>query len=302
MIIYAYTFPAYVSHSEAQYKNRIKVGQTTRDATIRIDEQDTTAVSERPIILRTWDVQTAVTGDVDDKVREILIRKHGCINARTDKQREWIIFPHQHNEDNLDLIETAISELGVVEETKAFIKVELRPEQQAPVDETDTKTHGWWSAACGLGKTFTELAIHEKYLPAKNEVNLVISSGIDLVEQICDEFMSHTVAGLKRYAWTPVLVHSKADSEVNGIKPTTDASVIAAAIKATKKPVCVFVTYDSVREAISGIEKAGCTVNVKIMDEAHRAVTIGQTKFSWAARVIGKREYAFTATPRFIKG
>lgn len=303
-IIYAYTFKAYQTHSDVNYKNRVKIGETNRDAVVRIDEQDTTAVSEPPIILGQWTVETDIEHDLDDMIREDLVDNYGFKVARLDKQREWVIFPE--GADVVDCVARAIDGLDNVEEIVSFRQIKLHEEQQAILDETDTISKGTVVAACGVGKTFIELGIHEKFLPSNKEVNVVISSGIDLVEQVVGEFVNHTVVGLERGSWKPVIVHSgrfdKNDRKTDGFIRSTDADEIAAAIKSSKKPVCIFTTYDSVKEMAAGIEKAGRRVNVKIMDEAHRAVTFGQTKFSWAARLLGKREYALTATPRFIKG
>lgn len=302
-IIYAYTFEVNQTHPDINYRNRVKIGETNRDAVIRIDEQDTTAVSEPPVILGQWVVETDIEQDLDDLIRERLVDNYGFKIARLDKQREWVIFPE--GADVNEMIELAINDLENVEEVVAFRQIELHEEQQAILDETDTITKGTVVAACGVGKTFIELGIHEKFLPGENEVNVVISSGIDLVEQVVGEFTNNTVLGLERHSWKPVVVHSgrfdKNDRKTDGFIRTTDADEIARAIKSAKKPVCLFTTYDSVREMAAGIEKAGFKVNVKIMDEAHRAVTFGQTKFSWAARLLGKREYALTATPRYIK-
>lgn len=305
-IIYAYTFNAYQTHVDINYKNRVKIGETSRDAIIRIDEQDTTAVSEPPIMLGQWVVETTVEDGLDNLLRDYLVTNHGFKVARTDKQREWVIFPE--GIDVIDCIETAIDRLDSIDEViTEFKQITLRDEGVAILAETDTIAKGTIVAACGVGKTYIELAIHEKFLPQpqKREVNVVISSGIDLVEQVVSEFTNATVYGLSKRAWYPIVVHSgrfdKADRKNDGFLRTTDSDQIAAAIKKAKKPVCLFTTYDSVREMAAGIEKAGYVVNVKIMDEAHRAVTYGQTKFSWAARLEGKREYALTATPRYIK-
>lgn len=92
--IYVYTTETYGSKRKVRGRwvtAFVKIGETTRDANVRIDEQDTTAVVEPLVRVRNsngevLEFQTYLT---DDEIREALFDK-GYFPARKDKKREWV--------------------------------------------------------------------------------------------------------------------------------------------------------------------------------------------------------------------
>lgn len=315
MIVYLYTFEGHKSHSDPLYNMRGKLGETDRAGKIgpdstysqryaralkRIKQQDNAAVSEAPVILGVWYVNSDQKENVDDSLRDILIKDHDCKVTREDKRKnEWIVFPE--GSDQNDLVDTAIQEFGngeLVDE--AMTSVDLREVQQEIVASGAGTSKSLHIAGCGTGKTFAELNVLETNVPASDEVNIIVTSGRELANQVCEEIAHHTTVGQKYNDRNIILVHSGKSNMVDK-QPTTDVDEIAASIRSSTKPVWIVSTYDSVRAAAYGIASADRTVNAKVLDEVHRATGVGSTKMTDAMRLKSKVQRAFTASYRTVK-
>jgi len=109
--IYAYTYPHYWRYPTVEGTRRtlLKVGMTTRDATVRIQEQARgTAIPEQPLVLRVY------IGDGID-LRQIERTFHALLNAadhtRSDSptatgSREWF-------ETSVEFLDTIAATLGL---------------------------------------------------------------------------------------------------------------------------------------------------------------------------------------------
>lgn len=143
--IYVYTTETY------RVKNWWKIGETTRDADIRIKEQDVTSTPEQ--LVKEFEVQ--VPSNVTDiDVHKALIKK-GFLKTRTDKHTEWFM------NVTPDVIRSTINE--IVHGSFRLLSFAPRNEQQECVD----KAVNWLSdndeflinAKMRFGKTFVSYLI-----------------------------------------------------------------------------------------------------------------------------------------------
>jgi predicted helicase len=319
MYLYAYTFKGNLTHPNPFYSNRVKLGETGRDGTVRagidiypaiksrIKEQDNAAVSESPYIVGYWEIKTGIESNVDDAIRDILISEFGAVETREDKLKtEWVVLPADTIDEKVALIENAISQYEDGELERDLPKeIILRETQNVAYDsvinELEKTDKCIVHAACAFGKTFLELALSETYVPGEREVNLVATSGIELANQLTGQFVSHSIKGLKSRNWKTLLVHS-GKSVVPGVESTTDVDKLVYELNQTSRPVQMFVVYDSVRTAAEALHKSGYKVNLKMMDEAHRTAANGSVKNTWAVRLKSKKQVALTASLRNIQG
>lgn len=318
MYLYAYTFDANLTHPNPFYRNRVKLGETGRIGTVRagmdvypaivsrIKEQDNAAVSEAPHIVGYWMVDTDIESNVDDDIRDILIRDFGAKETREDKNKtEWVVLPAETKDEKIALIESAIAKYEQGQLVRDLpTEITLRETQDEAYDKAIDELHKndkcIVHAACAFGKTFLELALNESFVPGKKEVNLVATSGIELCNQLTGQFVAHTIKGLASRSWKTLLVHS-GKSTVNGVEATTDVDTLEYELNQTNRPVQVFVVYDSVKTAAEALHKAGYKVNLKMMDEAHRTAASGSVKNTWAVRLKSNKQVALTASLRNIQ-
>lgn len=320
MLLYLYSFDGHLTHHDPKYFQRAKLGETGRGMNIkktasekqilkqvhkRIKQQDNAAVSEAAVILGYWFVDTPMESEVDAAIRDELIFKHGAVPTRDDKLKtEWLIIPRENQHERVQLVEEVIRnfEQGQLVE-REIRKITLSDVQQEIVDAAEGYVKCQHKAGCGAGKTFVELYMMEKHVPAAKQVNIIAAPGIELLNQISEEFYYNTVVGLPMNGWTPIVVHS-GKSTLPNVEATTDADEIARRIKNANpnKPIWVLAVYDSVNQAAAGIAAAGYTVHTKVIDEAHRTTGAARTKNQDILFLESDKQYAFSASQRIVRG
>jgi hypothetical protein len=165
MKMYVYTTES------ARAKSVYKIGQTTQEADIRIEQQDGTACWEQLVKLDEWD-----SGDKTDKQFHKFLKRQGYCEAREDKAREWFI------------IQGGLSQIK--EQWNSFIhgvkrenSFKMRPEQEECCNKAVGyfESHGdrfLMDAKPRFGKTFTAYQIARR-LNAKRVLILTYKPVVD---------------------------------------------------------------------------------------------------------------------------
>lgn len=314
MLIYYYTFPGYQTHPNSKYYKRGKLGETDREGKLnensseaeiytrvreRIKQQDNAAVSETAVILGYWFVDTPPgIIEVDDRIREDLITKHGAKVTRSDKRKtEWVIIPGDLEDDRVALVERAVRDYAsgcLKERTMNVITLHDVQEEivSSPEPDDNKSLH---IAGCASGKTFCELNDLETHIPGPKQVNVLCTSGIELANQIANELKYNTTTNQSFNSRKIIKVHS------GGGDATIDEKEIERRIKNANRPVWLVVVLDSVRTAARGIALAGRTVHMKVIDEVHRTAGIGNTKYRNAVLLKSDFQRGYSASYRIVR-
>lgn len=319
MLLYLYTFRAYQTHSNPFYRNRAKGGETDRKGKLsansseeeiyarvleRIKQQDNAAVSEPPIVLAYWFVETLPdVVEVDDAVREIGITRHGFKVTRDDKHKtEWVTIPGDLESERVALYEQCIREYqdGRLLE-REMKEITLRDVQEEMVNSPRPDDDKSLSiAACATGKTFAEENDLETHIPGPDQVNAICTSGIELANQISWDLAYKTTTKQSFGSREIIVVHS-GKSVLPGNEATIDVEEIARRIDNTTKPVWLVIVYNSVRTAARGIALAGRTVHLKVLDEVHRTAGIGNTIYRDAVLLKCDIQRGYSASYRIVR-
>ena len=93
--VYVYTLPHYINHPVAERPDAIstprtflKVGKSDRDINIRIKEQSSTALPERPLILRLYQ-NDDTPADLEEKIHDMLSASDHNPNDVKGAGKEW---------------------------------------------------------------------------------------------------------------------------------------------------------------------------------------------------------------------
>jgi hypothetical protein len=323
MLIYFYTFRGHQTHHDPKYFRRGKLGETDRKGELskdssqeeiyervrqRIYEQKNASVSEPPVVLGYWFVESDLEQDVDAEIRKILYTQLGATQAWDEQTRnEWVIVPCDLEDDRISLVKEAI--LIYSKGRIAESVLEQRCLYQGTQDEAFANVCSEFDAgatkclviaSCGIGKSTIEIALTEHATPTQNQVNVVFVPNIALANQILREFMSVTIHNREVDSIHSILVHSDTESVLNVI-PTTDPLEIVRQLNNTTKPVWMFAVYDSTLALAEGIWLAKRSVHLKILDEVHRTASIGETRNTLAVRLKSNYQVGFSANFKIIR-
>jgi len=312
--IYSWSKRAFKTHQLEEYRNRHKVGLTTRSVEERVSETDTTGIDEPLLTERSWPVQVPekYKAEFDGVVREECVNL-GAKIARVDKSREFIIVPGLTEYDQMALIDRGVSAaLARVNGTTSFSlnSINLKDHQQKAFDQLVQKTLGWYQMATGGGKTYTALALLE-YHRTCNMADVVLVPGIELANQLSADIAFNTVCGRGVQELHLTIVHSGNASQlddklrervVSNFGPSVDPIDISENLKRAEKSWKVLVVVnDSIETAAEALFLAGLSVNTKYIDELHRTATVGLNKNSKALYLKCVRQYGGTASQRNIR-
>jgi hypothetical protein len=156
--IYAYELIGVSTH-----KGLIKVGQTDRDAEVRIKEQVGTSLVQHKILLIESRIRNNGTCFTDGDVHKVLVRRG------IEKEQEWF-------KCSLEDVKSAIESVrtGKEYERSRHLSFSLRPEQLDAVEKTynyfkqekkdnpSRSPHFLWNAKMRFGKTFTSYQLAKK--------------------------------------------------------------------------------------------------------------------------------------------
>jgi predicted helicase len=180
----------------------------------------------------------------------------------------------------------------------------LYPHQQLILDSLRVNNKGIITSPTGSGKTFTFITDSRRFLNP-GEVTVIVAPQLLLSNQLFDEFDRHLSD--VNFMWRQVSSEGKVfQRDRTNLKfritppksPTTVVEDIREtyriAVKA-KKPLLLFVTYDSLDRIVSSL----IPVSAVYYDEAHNATksdNFNSVKFMSAH---ADHNYFFTATPRY---
>ncbi|MCY3973206.1 MAG: DEAD/DEAH box helicase family protein, partial [Candidatus Dadabacteria bacterium] len=197
-------------------------------------------------------------------------------------------------------------------------KLKPKPHQEAALKKIrghylkEEKSRGRMIMPCGSGKSLTAFWAAEAI--GARTVVLAVPSLI-LIKQGVRDWMREYVARGKTPDWLCVCsdetVGKGADSFVSsvyetGIPATTDTAEIAAFLKKRSSvPKVVFTTYQSSPRLAAAAKKTGRTIDLCILDEAHK--TVGQKGSAFATllddgKMKIKTRLFMTATERVLHG
>jgi len=204
--IYAYT------DDDREHFGRYKVGETSREAEIRVNEQDGTSQALPLRIVKTWEVPDHIT---DAKIHAELERM-GVLRSRIDKDREWF------NLKDIKFVDRAINSLlhGIAR-PNSFA---MRNEQQECRDKlsahllSGASNRALMNAKMRFGKTFTTYEII-KAMGLRRVLVITYKPAVDANWR--EDLESHVdFDGWKYYsakefsATNPITLDSSADVEI----------------------------------------------------------------------------------------
>jgi len=195
-----------------------------------------------------------------------------------------------------------------------IIRATPRPHQSeaiiAVLDGFKTHNRGKLIMACGTGKTYAGLWLHEDL---KSQLTLVLVPSLSLMKQTIREWTMHRNLEFDYLAICSdetVGRYERSDSfvpSVNsiGVPVTTAKADIGRFLEASGRRV-VFCTYQSSPTLASAMSSTpDSRFDLAIADEAHRCAGISTSAFATIlsdSSIPAQKRLFMTATPRFIKG
>lgn len=157
--IYAYSTKTIDDHPDEEIGKYLKVGDTSRTADERIDEQDGTSQYE-PLLKK---LELQVPDHIRDYNIHTWLERHGHHKVRSDKRREWFSIDGASLEQRLEVIRRACREL-TADPKLGKIPFGVHPEQHRAIEELLSSyragEHTFLLGACPrFGKTTTMLAL-----------------------------------------------------------------------------------------------------------------------------------------------
>jgi superfamily II DNA or RNA helicase len=184
--------------------------------------------------------------------------------------------------------------------------------QKQMVAAAAKNSKGVFQAPTGAGKTIVQADIATRcILEGGTPLIVVRASRISLCNQLIGEYVTYALSnGVKRNEIDTLLFHSGADVEIEGLEETnltihatTSATELLNKIRLQKsrKAIVVGVTYHSSVVLNDALTREGITIDLDMNDEAHYLV---QRVFQESVILfpkLSKRQYFFTATPRYTE-
>ena len=180
----------------------------------------------------------------------------------------------------------------------------LYPHQEQMLLSINDNTRGIIQCPTGGGKTFTFITDAKKHLTGSNVI-VVVAPSLTLLPQLQREFdqQLRDVNYVQRevssnnapYRRDRVGLNFRVRGEDN---PTTTISEIVKTYRAAvnlNRPLILFSTYHS----LDRITAAGLPIEVTYYDEAHNSTASDRFLFVKEHALVSKRNYFFTATPKY---